>query len=396
MKQLLLVCLMIATTAIFPIRPLSAQAETPFLCDPGQSALPSNDPKYPASQLILICKPTNWNGDLIVYAHGYTPVQEPLALPLKELTLSDGMFVPEVLLAQGFAFATSSYHKNGAATEQAHQDLLSLLGYFETLIQPGSLKKVFIIGASEGGLIALQLLEQNPNRFDAGLALCAPVGGAAKQIKYFADFRVVFDYFFPGIFPFGAFNVPPDAINDWPSVYMSRIIGAMRNDPAATLQLFSVTRAAVDPVEPATFIETALDILFYSILVTPDLISTAGGVPYDNRFTLYLGLTDNLALNRGVERIRGDRNAERYAKQFYQTTGDLKRPLVTLHTTLDPIVALEHELVYRALTRLQHKQQFFTLLTTERYGHCDFTTSEILNSLGVMLLQAEQAKLAVN
>ena len=373
-----------------------AKAETPFSCDPGSGFLPSNDPKYPENQLILICNPANWNGDLIVYAHGYVPVQAPLSLPLDELTLPDGTFVPEVFLSQGFAFATSSYHKNGVATEQGSSDLLDLISYFETLVEPGSLKRVFIIGASEGGLIAVQLIEQHPDRFDAGLALCAPVGGAPKQIKYAEDFRVVFDYFFPDVFPFGAFNVPPDAFSDWETAYVPRIITAMKNNPSATAQLFSVTRAAVDPKKPATFVETAIDILFYSIWGTPDLISTTGGIPYDNRFTLYLGLTNNLALNRGVERVRGDRSAEQYAQEFYQTTGKLNRPLVTLHNTLDPIVTVEHELIYNALVALEHKKQFFTVLPVQRYGHCNFTTNEILSAFGGMLLQAGQQKPPVN
>jgi pimeloyl-ACP methyl ester carboxylesterase len=396
MKKFLVVTFLIAATAIFLGIASVATAETPFSCDPGSGSLPSNDPIYPENQLILICNPANWNGDLIVYAHGYVPVQAPLSLPLDELTLPDGTFVPEVFLAQGFAFATSSYHKNGVATEQASSDLLDLISYFETLVEPGSLKRVFIIGASDGGLIAVQLIEQHPDRFDAGLALCAPVGGAPTQIKYAEDFRVVFDYFFPDVFPFGAFNVPPNAFSDWQTLYVPQIIAAMKNNPSATAQLFSVTRAAVDPKKPATFVETAIDILFYSIWGTPDLISTTGGIPYDNRITLYLGLTNNLALNRGVERVRGDRSAEQYAQEFYQTTGKLNRPLVTLHNTLDPIVTVEHELIYNALVALEHKKQFFTVLPVQRYGHCNFTTNEILSAFGGMLLQAGQQKPPVN
>lgn len=330
------------TAVLLGMMPL-AKAETPIACNPGVGSLPSNDPKYPASQLTLICKPVAWNGNLIVYAHGYVPPQDPLALPLDELTLADGTFVPEAFLSLGFAFATSSYHKNGVATEQANHDLLDLITYFETSVPPGSLQRVFIVGASEGGLVAIQLLEQHPDRFDAGLALCAPAGGAPTHIEYAGDFRVVFDYFFPDVFPFGAFDVPANAFKDWETVYKPRISAAMTTNPSATTQLFNVTRAAADPADPASFIETAIGLLFFSISGTPDLIGTTGGIPYDDRFTFYVG-SHNLALNRGVERIRGNGDAERYAQEFYQTTGKLNRPLVTLHTTLDPSVPFKHEL----------------------------------------------------
>lgn len=68
---------------------------------------------------------------------------------------------------------------------------------------------------TEGGLVAIQLIEQHPDQFAPGLAFCAPADGASKQIKDAADFRVVFDYFFPDVFPFGASNVPPDAFKAW-------------------------------------------------------------------------------------------------------------------------------------------------------------------------------------
>ena len=54
-------------------------AEWPDDCQ--EATLPSNDPNYPDAQLILTCLPSDFNGTLIVYAHGYVKPQEPLALP---------------------------------------------------------------------------------------------------------------------------------------------------------------------------------------------------------------------------------------------------------------------------------------------------------------------------
>jgi pimeloyl-ACP methyl ester carboxylesterase len=399
-RSLVSLCAAVLIGIIFDIAG-SVHAQPVLPCTRG--SLPSNDPEYPANQLILTCVPPGWNGDLVVYARGFVPPQAPLVLPTDasmlpdgsvipaELTLPDGTFIPAGILAQGFAFATSSYHKNGAFTEQGTRDILDLVKYFETVVGPGALKRVFIIGGSEGGLVAMQLLEQHADVFSAGLAVCAPVGGGPRQIKYFEDFRVVFDYFFPRVFPFRAFNVPADAFVSWDSVYVPQIVAAMTSNPRATAQLFSVTRAAVDPtnLETAaqTAVETALDVLFYSIWETPDLIATTGGIPYDNRFTLYLGLTNNLALNLGVERVRGDREAERYAQMFYQTTGNLKRPLVTLHNTLDPIVPFDHEFIYSGLVALQRKSRFLNVLPVKSYGHCNFTANEIFDAFGLMLHQ---------
>jgi pimeloyl-ACP methyl ester carboxylesterase len=175
--------------------PARSQFTWPPVCQEG--SLPSHDPKYPADQLIVICVPPSWNGQLVIYAHGYVAPQGPLRLPTDELTLPDGTFVPSVFLSQGFAFATSSYHKNGVAIEQGADDLTQLLEHFISVLPHGSLQKVYIAGGSEGGLIALMLLERFPEKYNAGLALCAPVAGSPDFIKHAYDFRVVFDYFFP-------------------------------------------------------------------------------------------------------------------------------------------------------------------------------------------------------
>ncbi len=146
--------------------PAHSQFTWPQICE--QGSLPSHDPKNPADQLIVICIPPNWNGRLVIYAHGFVPEQAPLELPSDELTLADGTFVPNLFLAQGFAFATSSFHKNGVAIEQGAEDLNKLLQYFRSVVPPQSLQKVFITGASEGGLIALLLLERLSGKIRCG------------------------------------------------------------------------------------------------------------------------------------------------------------------------------------------------------------------------------------
>jgi pimeloyl-ACP methyl ester carboxylesterase len=373
--------------------PAHSQFTWPPVCQEG--SLPSHDPKYPVGQLIVICIPPNWNGRLVIYAHGFVPPQAPLELPSDELTLPDGTFVPNLFLSQGFAFATSSFHKNGVAIEQGAEDLNKLLEYFKKIVPPHSLKNVFITGASEGGLIALLLLERYPGKYDAGLALCAPIGGSPDLIRYVYDFRVVFDYFFPTVFTFGAVDVPENAFSFWQTPepndndYVKLISEALTNDPVATEQLFNVTKVAFDPAEPSSFIATALSLLFYSIFGTNDQIATAGGIPDDNQSTTYAGSLDDTALNAEVERIEADGRALSYARRFYQPTGTLHGPLVTLHNTLDPVVPFQHEVNYGRLVAQKHKSTFLITRPVDGYGHCDFTAQEVFDAFALMVQQAE-------
>jgi pimeloyl-ACP methyl ester carboxylesterase len=388
----------LAVILLFPLltlilgTPVPAHSQWPPGCQEG--SLPSHDPKNPADQLIVICIPLNWNGRLIIYAHGFVLPQLSLALPVDELTLN-GTFVPEELLLRGFAFVTSSFRKNGVAIEQGAKDLNKLLQHFKSMVPPGSLDKVYIVGASEGGLIALRLLERFPGKYDAGLALCAPLAGSPAQIRYIYDFRVVFDYFFPDVFTFGAVDVPEDAFLLWQtpdpndSDYVKLITDALTNNPPATDQLFSVTKAPVDPANPTSAITTALILLRNNIFGFNDLFATAGGIPFDNRSTTYTGSFNDLALNAGVERIKADGRARAYARRFYEPTGILRRPLVTLHNTLDPAVPFTNEEIYEDLVAQKNKSAFLTRMEVGGYGHCDFTAQEVFAAFTVMVQQAE-------
>jgi len=367
--------------------PVVAQAQSPWPSVCQEGSLPSHDPQYPANQLILICIPPNWNSQLVMYAHGYVPEQLPLALPAAELFLPDGTFVPNVLLSQGFAFATTSYHKNGYAVEQARKDLNDLIKNFKTQVPGGSLQRVFLIGASEGGEIAALMIEHFPDKYDGALALCGPIGGGPYQVQYLSDFRVVFDYFFPSVFSFGVTDVPANAYLNW-QAYIQAISFAIASNPAATTQLYSVTGAALDSQDPSSSVVTAVAVLRYSIWGTNDLIATSGGIPYDNQGTVYFGSFDDAALNAGVERVESDGRAPAYMRRFYQTTGELQRPLVTLHNTLDPVVPFQHEVIYGGLAAQAGSSNFLTVIPVPRYGHCSFNVQEVAGAFGLLVQQA--------
>ena len=360
----------------------SAQPSLPPFCQ--QGSLPSRDPQYPADQLILVCIPPNWNGSLVMYAHGYVPQQLPLSLPLEELTLPDGTFMPGVMLAQGFAFATTSYHKNGYAVEQARKDLNDLINHFKKLAPPGSLQKVFLVGASEGGEIAALMIEHFPDRYAGALAMCGPIGGGQYQVQYLSDFRAVFDYYFPDVFSFGVADVPENEFLNW-GIYSTQAIPlAIASNPNATFQLYNVTGAALDPQDPTSTVKTAVSILFYSIWGTNDLIQTAGGMPYDNQSTVYA----DPGLNASIERVDSDGRAVAYMRRFYQTTGELQRPLVTLHNTLDPVVPFQHEVIYSALAAQAGSGNLLTVIPVARYGHCNFDMQEIGAAFALLVQQA--------
>lgn len=361
-------------------------AEWPDDCQ--EASLPSDDPNYPDDQLILTCLPSDFNGTLIVYAHGYVKPQEPLALP-EEFGDADVQDVVERLLALGFGVATSSYHKNGYAIEQAEADLNDLVDYVKS--RAPDVDAVYVAGASEGALITTMLVEKYPQTYAGGLALCGPLAGTGYQIGYLADVRVVFDYFYPGVFPFGALDVPDDAPEQWdvPDGFKDEIAAAVEDDPDAIAQVFNAAGVACDASAPDVAANCTQDILAYSVFGTNDLLDTAGGWPVSNVERAYAGSEEDAALNAGVERFDADPVASEYASLFYRPSGFLERPLVALHTTRDPGVPYRHELIYFSRAALLGKDDQLTILPVDREGHCAFTGEEVLGGFGALLLKAD-------
>ena len=333
-----------------------------------------------------ICMPspsTQWNHQLVLFAHGYVAPTEPIAIPEDQLKLPDGTSLPGLVNALGYAFAVSSYRTNGLAILPAIDDLRDLVGVFNRTV--GTASRVYITGASEGGLITTLSIERFPQIYRAGVAACGPIGDFEGQVNYLGDFRVVFDYFFPNVLPGNPFSIPPGLMMNWPSVFSPNVTAAILANPQATQQLLKVTSAPGGD-NPTDTQNTVQDLLWYSVYTTNDAIQKLGGNPYDNHLKWYFGSQNDFDLNSKVQRFTASPTALANV-QAYQTTGKLQRPLVTLHTTGDQIVPYWHEFLYWVKTALSGSSSRLTILPVARYGHCNFQASEALLAFGLMILQ---------
>ena len=341
-----------------------------------------------------ICMPDagHWNGDLVLYAHGYVAFNAPPGIPEDQLKLPDGTSVPGIINGLGFAFATTGYSKNGLAVREGIDDLIDLVGIFGTAIGPP--QHVYLVGPSEGGIVTALLVERHPEVFTGGLAACGPIGDFRGQINYIGDFRVIFDYFFPGFIPGTPDAIPDEVIQNWDTVYVPSIKAAIAAYPSRTAQLLKVTHAPVG-TDPSTVEKTVVDVLWYNVFGTNDAKAELGGQPFDNTQRLYLGSDNDLLLNLFARRLAAEAPAltEIHA---YQTTGALARPLVTLHTTGDPIIPYGHEPLYGLKTLLAGSAALHANFPVMRYGHCQFTAPEVVFGFFVLLLEAQAQPIAVD
>jgi pimeloyl-ACP methyl ester carboxylesterase len=328
--------------------------------------------------LSLICFPDDWNGTLVLYAHGYVEASRPVALPDDEV---GGVNVANAVTSLGYAYATTSYRANGLVALDAVDDIAQLVEAVRARVRPDP-DRTLLVGFSEGGLVAALAIERHPELIDGSLAACGPIGDFTRQIDYFGDARALFDYYFPDVLPGNAVEIPEQLRSGWAGTYEPAVLSALTDDPDAAAELAAAAGIPVpdDPAGAATAID---QVLWYNVFATDDAQERLGGNPYSNVGRQYTGSSDDAALNAGVERYEANTLARALLGQ-YETTGDLPGPVVTLHTTGDPEVPFFHEALYRdkveAAGRLDRLQQ----RSVERGGHCNFTAPELIEAFNLL------------
>jgi len=361
---------------LFAIVPARSEAAT---CDP--------DGLQASGSIYRICMPPagQYNGNLVIFAHGFQDAGTPVSIPEDQLCFG-GLCLADFITQLGFAFATNSYSKTGLAILQGKDDIIDLVHVFA--VQKGMPNKVYLVGASEGGIITALAVEQRPEIFSAGLAACGPIGDFPFQINYFGDARATFQYFYPGLIPGDPFNPPPVLMQNWENYYQSVVRPVVFN-PANRNVLDQWVRVAQLPFDPNDYLGTVEvsvhDVLRYGVVDLTEGAATLGGFPFDNSARWYTGSDNDLFLNFLVTRVAASPVAVEKMKE-YNTTGRLSRPLITLHTTQDQQVPNLHELFY-ALKTIQ-SGSFITRhfpLQIERFEHCNFTAEEAVFAFALML-----------
>lgn len=361
-----------------------------LLCSTPAMASSTCDPDgvQTSGSIYRICmpEPGDYNGMLVIWAHGFQDAGTPVQIPEDQLCI-DTFCIPAIVNSLGFGFATNSYSKTGMAILQGKDDILDLVGIYAS--QKGAPSKVYLVGASEGGIITALSVEQHPDVYSAGLAACGPVGNFPMQINYFGDARATFEVFFPGLIPGEPFDPDPGLVSIW-NDYFENIVKPAVMAPANRDKLNQWVSVAHLPFDEDnyedTVVESVRDVLRYSVINLKDAETTLGGFPFGNTGRFYTGSSSDLLLNLFVPRATASPAALAAMNTSYRTTGILQRPLVTLHTLRDQQVPYVHEKLY-SLKTLASGALFARHLpiAVDRFEHCNFTPDEVLGSFVVML-----------
>ena len=91
--------------------------------------------------------PESWNGELVLYAHGYVANQGQNGSTLRVGNHS----IREHLIQHGFAWAASSYRCNGYVPGQGLVDTMALVDRFTTANGGRAPQRTYLTGTSMGG-----------------------------------------------------------------------------------------------------------------------------------------------------------------------------------------------------------------------------------------------------
>ena len=184
-----------------------------------------SDGTLSSGALYRICFPPGWNGELVIYAHGYVRPDAPLAIPDDALA---GVSVSAAVTSLGLRLRHDQLsrerpggRRRGGRPRRSRRPLPPALSRPIPTV-------TYVVGASEGGLVAALAAELDPARFSGVLAACGPIGDFATQIDYVGDFRVVFDFFFPDVLPGNVVEVPDELRANWETQYVPAILDRPR------------------------------------------------------------------------------------------------------------------------------------------------------------------------
>lgn len=332
----------------------------------------------PGAQYALYM-PSSWNGDVVFYAHG-------IQAPSDEVKLPTGDGFPDVrdaLGARGYAVAYSSFSENGWAQKDGAQRTHQLRGVFKSKF--GAPSRSYLMGTSLGGLIVQQLAERHPTQYDGVFAMCAPLGGTAAELNYIANVRVLFDLFYPGVVPGDVLNVPAGI--DFVTEVQPKIIHAVMSNPTGLGIIARVAQTPLAGATPTELITSLLYALRYQWIGIDDFLDrTHGHSMFDNSGTSYVAAAPGLLpahvlamINARVGRFSSTPDAENYVGKYFQPTGVLGMPTLTLHTTRDPLVPFFHEGLFADIVRRSGSSASLFQRSVDGFGHCAFSTEQMVD-----------------
>jgi hypothetical protein len=348
--------------------------------------------KHETGAFLTAAMPKEWNGNLVVFAHGGPSLLPPTATGSKS-DLDKYAFA----VRRGFAWVASSYRREGYGVAMAAADSDHARKFFIARI--GKPQRTILHGASYGGLVGAKLIETYAKssdgsvNYDGAFLNSGAVSGATLNYEHRADLRAVYQYY--------CNNLPrPDEASYplWNGVAADskmtlKDLGAII-DECTGIGHDSAARSEPQKEKLANIIGVmgypenllvrhmqAGTLLFRDIARN----TTGGRSAFSNAGVHYKGSSDDAALNRDVARFSADAAAAAALKQDGDPTGVLPVPVVSIHSINDPQVVVEGQSVYRDAAKAAGSADRLVQAFTDERGHTAQSAPELAAGLDALM-----------
>jgi hypothetical protein len=318
--------------------------------------------------------PPKWNGELVMWAHGYRGDGKVLTVDTPPFSLR------QKFLDEGYAWAASSYSANGydvRAGVLGTRDLALLFtGRFR---RPG---RTFITGASMGGHVIGRSLEQYPGFYAGGLPMCGVLGDQAL-FDFFLDYNLVAQ----DLAGLDAYPAPADYLtNAVPRIEQALGLDGLRpggpdtaNGRGRQLRAITINRSGGDRPGAVASFPLWKDFLFsLGASSAGDSLAADPGRLATNLFTRYAPDSPE-QVNRTVERVPPADPRDRLSPaltQIPQIFGVPTVPVLSLHGLGDMFVPFSMEQAYRSDVTRHGDPRLLVQRAVRTSQHCEFSAAE--------------------
>jgi pimeloyl-ACP methyl ester carboxylesterase len=311
----------------------------------------------------LIDVPADWNGGLVMFAHGYegegpgsgTVRGEPLA---------------EHLTRRGYAWAASGYRAWGYRPDWFLRDLLALKAHFTDMF--GAPRWAIVHGQSMGGHVAIASMELHPDTYEGALLECGVIDGVGL-VDWLRAYTAAAQYF-SGL---PLLDTPRPEFDRMVSGPWLAAMGEPGHYTEAGKRFDSVGKHLAGGDVPLRLEGLALR---YVQDLSPRDPGPARAREFarhaDTRYIEYdidpgLG-ADAETLNRDMPRFVPDPGARSYDVNpaFAELTGKIRAPVMSIHETADFRVPFRLEQDYRRRVQKAGADLLLVQRAARWPGHC--------------------------
>jgi hypothetical protein len=320
--------------------------------------------------------PARWNGELVMWAHGYRGAGTVLTVDQPAYGLR------QKFLDEGYAWAASSYAQNNYDVATGVTTTHDLARYAERVIGRHT-RRTYIAGVSMGGHVIGRSLEQYPRFYDGALPMCGVLGDQ-RLFDYLLSYNLVAQ----DLADRPAYPVPADYLTADVPVIQQRLglAGLRPGGPDTTNDLGKQLRAITTNLTggPRPGADQAFTVWkdFLFTLASPDnggSLSQNPGRVAQNVLTTY---TPNapVDVNATVERVWPTDLRSRLSPgltQIPRIDGRPRVPTLSLHGLGDLFVPFSMEQIYHREVSANRQGSLLVQRAIRAAGHCEFTPTEV-------------------